>query len=437
MVLEVLANAALEVDDILVIVNVATVFLQHERFQAFVVTHDLTKVLLDLINRSYFLAMPEDTSLSATNVQPSSGDPEAEEQLSTLRSSLTRVLSDISATAAFANEYRVDSQLVTSLSQWLSSPQDQLTICSCLVLGNLARSDGVCRDMVRQLNLHQGLLTILRERSEAQVLHASFGFLRNLVLPLENKTVIGSKETMDIISRFWSIDIIPQVQHASVSLLRQLLNGSIGNVRWLLESLSPDQDSPAHDKTYLSLLLLLFGRTDDVATKIETGRTVATICRCINSSSQGLPPSAMNALFYRLYGMHADIARPLATMVSQSRFPIIRAEGWFALALMARSREGSIAVGDVLQQVEVFGALVTTITGQSTNGGELQVGGVEGADSERPDSGSSGSGNRSEQEREMQAKDRENALVLVSKLLENRVRVDFFIVDILRQFAGR
>lgn len=399
----------------LLIVNAISAFLQQERFRSEFVEHGLITVLIDVLTGSY-------------TYEPQ--DLDTEEEISILRNAICQILSDISATNVFARSYPVNSPLVGSMIQWLSSPYDQLRIASCLVLGNLARSDSVCLDMVRRFSLHGKLLELVQNQSNVQVVYAALGFLRNLALPAENKSIIGTQQSVETISSFWSLDFNPQVQYISVCLLRQLLNNCIGNVRWLLESLSPDQDSPAHEKTYLSLLLLLFGRTDDISSKVEIGRTIATICRCIASSSQGLPLESTNAILHRLYGMHADIAKPLAMMVSQSRFPIIRSEGWFALALMARSREGATAVSEALQQMEIFGALVTTITGQPANG---QAPNIQERQN-RLSHSSSGSETRSEQEREMQAKDRENALVLVNELLKNTVRINFLFLNILRRF---
>ncbi|KAI4169062.1 MAG: hypothetical protein LQ348_007362 [Seirophora lacunosa] len=395
---------ALDPSDMLQLISTANAFLQQQIFQMHFVEQGLVNHLLDAIIHSYTYE---------------NEGPEAQEELSFLRSSITRLLSDVSATTVFANKYSVESPVIASLIHWLSDTRDQMRICSCLMLGNLARSDAVCLNMVRRLRLHERLLQMMRDQTSMQVVYAALGFLRNLALPAENKAMVGTLQSIEVISSLWSLNLNPQVQHASVSLLRQILNGCIGNVRWLLEPLSPDPDSPAHEKTYLSLLLLLFGRTDDVSTKVEIGRTVATICRCIATSSQGLPQGSTSAILHRLYAMHADIARPLAMMTTQSRFPIIRSEGWFALALMARSKEGSAAVSEVLHQMEVFGALVTTITGQSTNGHGSPSAQQRSNTGNTSRSGSNSSDTRSEQEREMQAKDRENALVLVNELLKN------------------
>lgn len=437
-VLQLMRNPKLEDDDLLVVINVTKTFVQHERFQRYLVSQGSVTTLLACLLRSYSSILSENPSLSITHLRVQSRDPEEEHQISLVRTALIQILSDLSAAPVFSETYSVNSSLINSLVQWLSSAQDEIKHCACLMLGNVARSDEVCRTMVTRYQVHETLVGILRTGSEKQVIYAALGFMKNLALPSENKSVIGVPTTIGEVSRFWATDTDPQIQHASVSLLRQLLNGCLATVQWLLASLSPDQDSPASEKTYLSLVLLLFGRTDDISIKVEIGRTIATICRCISTSSQGVPEDAIRAMLRRLYSVHSDIARPLAMMVSQSRFPIIRSEGWFALALMARSRDGSAAVSEVLQQVEVFGALVSTVTGQHINGSgyEARNSQMGEADSNRPDSGSSGSETRSEQTMEMQGRDRENALVLVNELLKNRVRINPIFVGILLRFTS-
>ncbi|KAL9611653.1 MAG: hypothetical protein Q9167_003721 [Letrouitia subvulpina] len=437
-VLQLIRNPKLEDDDLLVVINVTKAFVQHERFQRYLVSQGSVTTLLACLLRSYSSILSENPSLSITHLRVQSRDPEEEHQISLVRTALIQILSDLSAAPVFSETYSVNSSLVNTLVQWLSSSQDEIQHCACLMLGNVARSDEICRTMVTRYQVHDNLVGILRTSSERQVIYAALGFMKNLALPSENKSLIGAPSTIGEVSRFWATGTDPQIQHASVSLLRQLLNGCLATVQWLLASLSPDQDSPASEKTYLSLVLLLFGRTDDISTKVEIGRMIATICRCISTSSQGVPENAIRAMLGRLYSVHGDIARPLAMMVSQSRFPIIRSEGWFALALMARSRDGSAAVSEVLQQVEVFGALVSTITGQhiNGNGGEARNIQMGEADNNRPDSGSSSSETRSEQAMEMQARDRENALVLVNELLKNRVRINSIFVGILLRFTS-
>lgn len=394
--LQVALGPEVEAEDQVSLVNAITTHLQIDRFQRILIDEDLVKLPLLIILQSFQAPAPAHQTtlpppppppppnpslLSLTTTidlfsQPTipirDGPGADEEKVSSVRNSLIRALSDVSANPEFGIKYPVDSDLVRSLIRWLSaSHHSQLQICACIMLGNLARSDLVCHSMVHDLRIHETLASIVQDGSDIRVLHAALGFLRNLALPLGNKALLGQAEIIERISRFWSMEFTPQLQYSAVSLLRQLLNSSFANVQRLLISLSADPDSPAHDKTYLSILLALFEKTDQGPTRVEIARTIAAIWRCVSSSSSNNNPSiepvvlAADPLLHRLHSKHANIASPLAMMVTQSQWPIIRSEGWFALALMARSTEGSAAVNAILQQVEVFGALVETVTGHS------------------------------------------------------------------------
>lgn len=443
--MQVALGPEVEAEDQVSLVNAIATHLQIDRFQRILIHEDLVNLPLLMIIRSFAPPQtPPSPSLSLFDLSPTIRDGADEEKLSSVRNSLIRALSDVSANAEFGVKYPVDSDLVKSLIRWLSASHSQFQICSCIMLGNHARSDVVCHSMVHDLRIHETLASIVQDRSDVQVLHAALGFLRNLALPLGNKALLGQAEIIETISRFWSMDFTPQLQYSAVSLIRQLLNSSFVNVQRLLISLSADPDSPAHDKTYLSILLSLFEKTDQGPTRVEIARTIAAIWRCVSSSNPSIDPIVLADLVHRLYSKHANIARPLAMMVTQSQWPIIRSEGWFALALMARSEEGSAAVNAILQQVEVFGALVETVTGHSissapTTGTEListeastnAAVRTPSSDSEfsnavaAPAETTSRSSNSSSIGTTIAARNRENALILINELLRHSVRIGF------------
>lgn len=444
--LQVALGSDVEVEDQVSLVNAIVVHLQIDRFQRILINEDLVNLPLVMIIRSFAPQTPPGASISLIDLSPTLRDPADEEKFSSVRSSLIRALSDVSANPEFGVKYPVDSDLVESLLLWLSVSRPQFQICSCIMLGNLARSDVVCHSMVHDLGIHETLASIVHDSSDIQVLHAALGFLRNLALPLENKTLLGQAQIIETISRFWSIDFNPQLQYSAVSLIRQLLNSSFVNLQRLLISLSPDPESPAHDKTYLSILLSLFEKTDQVPTQVEIARTIAAIWRCLSISNHSIDPIFLGDLVRGLYSKHANIAKPLAMMVTQSQWPIIRSEGWFALALMARSQEGTAAVNVILQQVEVFAALVETVTGHSicsaTTAVPEPISTKASANSVRtpsPDSEPSGAvAAAAETKRRpsnpssastIAARNRENALILINELLRNSVRIGFLDVS--------
>lgn len=415
----------IEVEDLVSLVNAIVIHLKHDRFQNLLISQDLVNLPLQIIIQSFSPQASSSSSLSITDLMPLPRDPEEEEQIAAVRSALIRALSDVSAVPKFATQYPIRSPLVKSLLLWLPAPQAEFQICSSIMLGNLARSDIICHSMVHDLRIHEILAATIRESSDLQVLHSALGFLRNLALPIDNKHLLGTAQTIELTSRFWSLDFSPQLQYAAVSLTRQLLSGSIANIQLILTSLSLDPDSPAHEKTYLSLLLALFEKTDQEPARLEISRTIAAIWRCLYASDNSTDSGRLNTTLHRLLSMHGSIGTPIATMVSQSRWPVVRSEGWFALALMARSREGSAAVNVLLQQVEVFGALVETVTGQPIGmANRYSAATAEaGASTLIPEHGEATV--RPDQETEMKARDRENAMVLINELLKNSVRIGF------------
>ncbi|KAI9820212.1 MAG: hypothetical protein M1827_005834 [Pycnora praestabilis] len=402
-------------DDFLALVNSSVAHLHDIRFQNLVIQHRSVELLLSILVDSYSRYDGSASIIPPLNelaISPPTTSQESEEEklLTPTRSTLIQILSDISALPEFPIAYPLESPLIGSLRLWLSVPQIQLKACACIMLGNLARSDDVCRTMVRDFRVFQPLIIILEESSDSQVLHAATGFLKNLAIMLENKPILGEAGIVVPLSRLWSMETLPQIQYAGASLIRQIVNGSYSNIQHLLASLSSDPDSPAHSKTYLSLLLSLERKSDQTPTKTEVARTVTAICRTLNSSNIDASSEDVKDTQLRLYTLHPDISRPLGVMVSQNTWPVIRSEGWFAFALMARTKEGAAAVNDTMTDLDVFRPLVETVTGRSFVGGSSE----EDAALEEPQTPGD------ESQTEMMKRDRENALVLISELLRHK-----------------
>ena len=94
---------------------------------------------------------------------------------------------------------------------------------------------------------------------------------------------------------------------------------------------------------------------------------------------------------------------------------------------MARSKEGSTALDAILNRVELFGALEQTIRAQPSNIGAGSTMGDSAAGSEAlVQANLTDPAPGLEQEKDMRAKDRENAMVLVHELIRNRVGLQFF-----------
>lgn len=435
------------------LVAVALAYLTHESFQTYILAG------LPLLLTAF--------SMSYTHFDPGqASDPDDAAQLRAIRQSFVPVLADISALPDFipgsvqGGPGLLSHPVFQTLQSWLHGPpaHANLQTAACLALGNLARSDAVCLTLVRDAQVHQPLTSLLVRCTtgdtppNAQLTHAALSFLKNLAIPAANKPALGRLLESSVLPRLWSTwgDTQPQTQFAAVSLARLLLVGCPANVRRLCAPLSPDPDSPAHDRSNLHILTALFERSDAEPTKMEVARAVATVCRILHSTpvSPVLPEASINSKSHapkrqrheqatagaddaatlantdilssptsnhtfspgdslpgggggatlrspsfslqsptsststassssatgggsgseqtrraRFYAAH-DLAVPLSFLVKQTRFPALRSEAWFVLALMCRSPDGAGVVQAALQSFEACRALVESVTGR-------------------------------------------------------------------------
>ncbi|CAG8220368.1 unnamed protein product [Penicillium salamii] len=368
--------------------NSLAAYLEKERFQNVCVSNMMVEGVLDVLRRSFSVEVD----------QSSAEDVKA---IAQLRLKTNQALAEVSASPLFAQNYPLDSPLSHTLKSWVASSEDQLQICACVMLGNLARSDEVCRVMVRELKIHEELISVLKGEARGAVLHSSLGFLKNLAIAGDNRAALGEAGIIPAVSRLWAYESVPQVQFSAASIARQVIISSVDNISYLLAPLSQDPDSPAHQRTYLSLLLSLFEKTDSTPIKTEIGRTVASICRTLSPIARGGDEKALD-LLDRLFTLHDGVAMPIGAMITQTQWPVVRSEGWFALALMATDPKGCAAVVECLHKTEVTELLKTALGSEASDQ-------VQAEEKEE----------KQEIDKSQETKDRENAFVLVQGLLKN------------------
>lgn len=404
-----------DLEDFLALVQSAVLYLQHVKFQ-----QGLIKYPCGIFETGKALSLSytrfEDTSTTYTGTSDSNQDDAT--RLTSMRNSLNQALSDISALPEFTAAFPVTSPISSRLRKWLSGPHSQLQVCACIMLGNIARSDAACEEFVHTLQIHKPLIAILNDTNDIQVLHATLGFLKNLALPLRNKLELGNAGLIYALERLWSLEVQPQIQYSSLSLLRQLLIGTFENVIQVAQHLSTDPDSPAYLKSRLSILIDIFHKTDVEPIKMEVARLFAAIVRVFTSPNAKITDEdRLRKVFFE---RHPDIGRPISYMVTQKKWPVVRSEGWFVMALMCRTPEGAKCVSNIMHDLAVFQPLVELLTGKSlVDGQPINCSGEDAGQS--LDGTSSASDNvpkvADAKAAEMARIDRENALVLLSELM--------------------
>ncbi|KAJ5708064.1 hypothetical protein N7488_007865 [Penicillium malachiteum] len=381
LLMELALGEDIEMEHFTSLTNSLSAYMEKEQFQNACVAHKMVETLLSVLNHSFSIEI--DTS-SQEDVQA----------LAQSRLKVNQALAEVSASSLFAAHYPLESTLSQTLKSWIRAKEDQLQICACVMLGNLARSDEVCEAMVRDLKIHEELISVLQSDARGAVLHSALGFLKNLAIAGDNRSYLAEAEIIPAVSKLWAFESVPQVQFSAATIARQVIISSIENISRLLTSLSEDVDSPANRRTYLSLLLALFEKTDSAPIKTEIGRTVASICRTLTPKVREGDKQA-TSLLNTLYDLHEGVARPVGAMITQTQWPVVRSEGWFALALMANDKSGCAAIVDCLQNEEVLELLKKTLSEQLDD-------------------------ESTEKTEEAQVtKDRDNVFVLVQELLKN------------------
>lgn len=161
---------------------------------------------------------------------------------------------------------------------------------------------------------------------------------------------------------------MPHVQFAAMALTRILLVNSPSNVRQVCQKDATDGE------TTVNKIITLFSKSDAEPTKMEGARSIGTICRALHSNPVGdilaqeesEDEAATRSRFYKEH----EVIKPLSFLITQSKWPVLRSEAFFILALMSRSPEGAQIIASLLQQENAMANLSSTISGQKSEGSE-------------------------------------------------------------------
>ena len=382
----------LEVEDQISFSNSIIALLKHERFQKLAIAQDDITLIICLMIFSYTQdpTTISDLTLSLGPISHKVQSTEDEGRLSAMRQSLLGAIWDLSALPEFTAQYPPTSDRVHMFVSWLQVSEPQRQLCACYVLRNMAISDEASSCLVQQLHVHKPLIHILKSTTDVPVLGEVLRLLRNLALPTDNKQLIcaSGQDTMESIITFWSQSFLPTLQHAAASLVRVLLKGCIPNIHLFLTGHHPSQAPPDASSGHISRLISLFQASEDSSTRVEAARILVELWRTAHlqapwSEAYTMIPSLLTQEAQNVY---YNLAEPVIWMIMKSRNPSLVTEGWFGLTLMARSKEAGEAVFEAISKGEALDMLKSTVDDQ--------------------DSGS---------------RDRDNALILVQKLLGNNV----------------
>ncbi|KAG6232103.1 hypothetical protein E4U26_005977 [Claviceps purpurea] len=386
-----------DVDDFISLAAVALAYLASEALQHRLIEDDQVMLLLAVFYHAHV-----GVDIDAID------DEDLVAQVKQLRSSLLSALADVSGNDSFARIYSLSNEVPQTLLDWLRGGNDNdskknlsLQSAACLALGNVSRSDAASSALVQDYKAHEPLVKLISDPdvTDSQFLHAACSFLKNLAIPLGNKSQLADLLLPQCVPRLYSLDAVPQLQFAAVSLTRLLLLNCTANVWQICTppsenkketcsspcSASSDKSDDHDNQTGANRIIALYGRSDAEPTRLEAARCVAAICRALHSTPvpKNLPPVSVSATEplpspllpqshhspeerqrQAFYATHS-VQQPLRFLITQNKWPSLKSEAWFVLALMSRSDDGArLVLSLLLDDAAAEASLREAITGK-------------------------------------------------------------------------
>lgn len=346
------------------LVSIAAKYLNLEKFQQLIVASPDLGLLLNTLHHAY-------TVFETSELD----DPDVSEALTQVRTDINKAISEVTGHDLFVENYSFGSPVIETLVSWLRGSVSGLKPAACQALGNFTRSHKTATVLVHECRIHEPIVNLIIDlaTNDANLLHSTCGFLKNLAVPDQNKPVLGIVLEPLCVPRIYSMDTRPEVQFAAISLTRLLLKECPDNVRRICSVWNNDVSSPSKDRTSLQHIISLFDRTNTEPTKLEAARCILNICRVLHSNpvqsilidwTPANTPEGTNDSMRRehFYSSH-DLVKPLSLLLTHGKWPSLRTEACFVFALMSRSKEGGSVVHSVLNNEGAMAALTEAVIG--------------------------------------------------------------------------
>ncbi|KAG5932114.1 hypothetical protein E4U53_001472 [Claviceps sorghi] len=376
-----------DVEDFISLAAVAVAYLASEALQSSLIADNQVSLLMDAFHHAY-------VGLDTDAID----DEELFTQVKQLRSSLLSTLADVSGNDVFALTYPLAHDVPQTLLDWVRGNNPFLQSAACLALGNISRSDAASIALMESYRVQDPLLKLISdaEATGSQLLHAACSFLKNLAIPVANKPQLKDLLLPQALPRLYTFDTVPQLQFAAASLTRLLLLNCPANVWQICTPVGKQKKTPssatsdASEQTGASSIIALYGRSDAEPIRLEAARCVAAICRALHSSpvfgnapeasvvdTESSPRCSQEERRRAFYAAHA-VQKPLGFLITQDKWPSLKSEAWFVLALMSRSNDGARLVLSLLAD----NAPVRASLQQTMKGGQAVEDEVEDEDKE-------------------------------------------------------
>ncbi|KAI6784547.1 Rap1 GTPase-GDP dissociation stimulator 1-B-like protein [Emericellopsis cladophorae] len=353
-----------DIEDFAILTSAAAAYLSMEEFQVRLISDGQLPLLLRATKHA---------NTVFSDVQDEEGE-DLTALLKAMRSTFQQTLADVTAQDIFLKQHPLNDPVSSELFSWLNGANRPLRSAACLSLGNLCRSDATSKAMVQEHKAHEPLIRLIADPDarDAQELHAALSFLKNMAIPIDNKSVLVDVLEPACVPRVLALDSMPQVQFAAVSLIRLLLINSPNNAEAICSRWRNAGQTDESQPDTVQKLAELFKRSDTEPVKMEIARGILGLCRVVQSqpvqsvlkdiaeANNVHDDEELRERFWKRY----DFTEPLVYLVAQTKWPSVRSEAWFVFALICRSQGGGRALSKALEDEKAFSSLTEAVTGE-------------------------------------------------------------------------
>lgn len=363
-------HGAPHLEELFPLLNAVGLHLKYDRFKTLLFEQGLFQLFMVSILRSFGYSGSSRVSLS--EIISLDTLPDDIEDLESGQTVLIATLRDLSSSPAFFEKYPFESADTETWFTWLHSESADLQLLSCCILSNYARArEDWAEDIITAHNVQMRLVCLCVQKPESRVALATLELLLQLARPRSNRARICGHDLLERLSSIWESDTtepsgLIRTQYASIAVLLGLVTDCAPAVQRLVGHSAPG--SPEIPVSYLQLLLRVYVRSNDrnVRTEIakvvmEIGKTVARLKQTRLSS----PCPEADAILLSCLSIQPAFVTPISMVLSQTEDPILQAQGYFTLVIIARQSLGVTMVKDVMRQHRVFEHLVQAATKQS------------------------------------------------------------------------
>ncbi|KAI9304355.1 armadillo-type protein [Cunninghamella echinulata] len=257
-------------------------------------------------------------------------DDDEMEKLQEIKRTISKVIVYATSSDDLIDPLYNDKAFLSRLFEMAKSKTEVIHQTAIYIIGNLARTDKHCIDLVKDHHLELLLLELFKVTENAVFQSAILGCLKHISLPVENKDIIGNTGIIELISPLLdtSKDMLKRNQYLVIVILKILCTNNINNSKRLLANEN-------NNESILNAILSFLHRVDDVAAKSEATRVLIQLIKSVWSQPIELE--------LRQQLVQPSIVQAIIELIRTSTFPVLKNEGIIGLTVIMADHNSDIS----------------------------------------------------------------------------------------------